>query len=50
MFTAIFALLLGGTAVGNNSHFISDIASAKNSAKTVFNILDKEDEDQMQIR
>ena len=50
VFTAIYSIMFAGMAVGNNSHFIPDIANAKNSASNIFEILDSEDEDQLQIK
>lgn len=39
-FTAIFAIVFAAVTVGNNSHFLPDIAAAMNSAKNLFLILD----------
>ncbi len=50
VFTAIYSIMFAGMTAGNNSHFMPDVASAKNSAANIFEILDDEDEDQKQIR
>jgi ATP-binding cassette, subfamily B (MDR/TAP), member 1 len=49
-FTAIYAITFSAMTVGNNAHFLPDMASGKNSAASLFEILDSEDEDQRQIR
>lgn len=50
VFTAIYAIMFGAMTVGNNAHFLPDIAAAKEAAASLFEIIDSEDEDQMQIR
>lgn len=50
VFTAIYAITFSAMTVGNNAHFLPDMASGKNSAASLFEILDSEDEDQKQIR
>ena len=50
VFTAIYALIFAGMTAGNNTQMMPDIASCKTSAAYLFQILDSEDEDQMQIR
>lgn len=50
VFTAIYAIMFAGMTAGNNSHFMPDVAAAKNSAANIFQILDQEDEDQLQIK
>jgi ATP-binding cassette subfamily B (MDR/TAP) protein 1 len=49
-FTAIYSIMFAGMTAGNNSHFMPDVASAKNSAANIFEILDGEDEDQLQVK
>lgn len=36
VFTAIYSIMFAGMAVGNNSHFMPDIANAKNAASSIF--------------
>jgi ABC-type multidrug transport system fused ATPase/permease subunit len=50
VFTAIYAIVFGAMTVGNNSHFLPDIASAKEAAASLFEIIDAEDEDQIQVK
>jgi ABC-type multidrug transport system fused ATPase/permease subunit len=50
VFTAIYSIMFAGMTAGNNSHFMPDVANAKNSAANIFEILDDEDEDQKQIK
>jgi ABC-type multidrug transport system fused ATPase/permease subunit len=50
VFTAIYSIMFAGMTAGNNSHFMPDVATAKNSAANIFEILDGEDEDQLQIK
>jgi ABC-type multidrug transport system fused ATPase/permease subunit len=50
VFTAIYSIMFAGMTAGNNSHFMPDVAAAKNSAANIFEILDEEDEDQIQER
>ncbi len=50
VFTAIYAIMFGAMTVGNNSHFLPDIAAAKEAAASLFEIIDSEDENQMQVR
>jgi ATP-binding cassette subfamily B (MDR/TAP) protein 1 len=50
VFTAIYSIMFAGMTAGNNSHFMPDVAAAKNSAANLFLILDDEDEDQLQIK
>ena len=49
VFTAIYSIMFAGMTAGNNSHFMPDVAAAKNSAANIFNIIDSQDEDQLQI-
>jgi L-serine deaminase len=49
MFTAVYGIMFAGMTAGNNSHFMPDTAACKNSAANLFEILDSEDEEQMQI-
>lgn len=50
VFTAIYSIMFAGMTAGNNSHFMPDVANANNSAANIFEILDSEDEDQIQIK
>lgn len=50
VFTAIYSIMFAGMTAGNNSHFMPDVAAAKNSAANIFEILDSEDEDQLQVK
>jgi ABC-type multidrug transport system fused ATPase/permease subunit len=50
VFTAIYAITFSAMTAGNNAHFLPDMASGKNAAASLFEILDSEDEDQKQIR
>ena len=43
VFTAIYAVLFAGMTVGNNSHFMPDVALSKKSAANLFEIIDGED-------
>lgn len=36
VFTAIYSLMFAGMTAGNNSHFMPDVAAAKNSAANIF--------------
>lgn len=36
VFTAIYSIMFAGMTAGNNSHFMPDVASAKNSAANIF--------------
>lgn len=36
VFTAIYAIVFGAMTVGNNAHFLPDIASAKQAAASLF--------------
>lgn len=49
MFIAIYAIVFAGMTAGNNAHFMPDAAACKNSAANLFEILDSQDEEQMQI-
>lgn len=49
MFIAIYAIVFAGMTAGNNAHFMPDAAACKNSAANLFEILDNQDEEQMQI-
>ena len=40
VFTAIYSIMFAGMTAGNNSHFMPDVANAKNSAANIFEILD----------
>lgn len=40
VFTAIFAIIFSAMSAGNSSHFLPDISKAKNSAASIFQILD----------
>jgi ATP-binding cassette subfamily B (MDR/TAP) protein 1 len=44
VFTAIFAIMFAAIRVGNNSQFMPDVAASKNSAASLFEIIDGEDE------
>ena len=48
IFTAIYAITFAGMTAGNNMHFIPDVAAAKKSAASIFEIQDSLDEDQLQ--
>lgn len=48
LFTAIFGIVFAAMTTGNNSQFMPDVASSKNSAANLFEILDSQDEWQMQ--
>ena len=50
VFTAIYAIMFAGMTAGNNAHFMPDVATAKKAAANLFEILDAEDEDQIQIK
>ncbi len=50
VFTAIYAIFFSAMTIGNNSHFMPDIEEGKLAAARLFEIIDGEDEDQMQIR
>lgn len=50
VFTAIYALVFAGMTAGNNMHFMSDVAEANNAAANIFEILDMDDEDQIQVK
>ena len=50
MFTAIYAIMFSAMTAGNNSHFMPDVAAAKNAAANLFLVLDTEDEDQIQAK
>jgi ATP-binding cassette subfamily B (MDR/TAP) protein 1 len=43
VFTAIYAITFSAMTVGNNAHFLPDMASGKNAAASLFEILDSED-------
>jgi len=49
MFTAVYAIGFAARTTGLNMQFVPDIASGKNSAANLFEILDGKDEEQMQI-
>jgi ATP-binding cassette subfamily B (MDR/TAP) protein 1 len=36
VFTAIYSIMFAGMTAGNNSHFMPDVAAAKNSASNIF--------------
>ena len=36
VFTAIYAIVFGAMTVGNNAHFLPDIAAAKEAASSLF--------------
>lgn len=40
VFTAIYSIMFAGMTAGNNTHFMPDVASSKNSAANIFSILD----------
>ena len=44
VFSAIFLILFAGISAGNNSNFLEDISTARSGAKTIFAILDMDDE------
>jgi ATP-binding cassette subfamily B (MDR/TAP) protein 1 len=48
VFTAIYAIVFAAMTAGNNMHFMPDVAASKNSAASLFSILDEQDEDQLQ--
>lgn len=50
IFTAIYAITFSAMTVGNNSHFLPDVGAGKAAAANLFQILDSEDEDQLQIK
>lgn len=50
IFTAIYAIFFSAMTIGNNSHFMPDIEEGKLAAARLFEIIDGEDEDQMQVR
>ena len=50
VFVAIYALVFAGMTAGNNMHFMSDAAEGNKAAANIFEILDTDDEDQLQIK
>jgi ATP-binding cassette subfamily B (MDR/TAP) protein 1 len=50
VFTAIYANYYTGLTIGNYSQFMPDAMNAKNAAANIFELLDSEDEDQLQIK
>lgn len=40
VFTAIYSIVFGAMTVGNNAHFLPDIAAAKQAAASLFEIID----------
>lgn len=36
VFTSIYSIMFAGMTAGNNSHFMPDVAAAKNSAANIF--------------
>ena len=50
VFTAIYALIFAGMTAGNNMHFMSDAAEGNKAAANIFEILDTDDEDQLQVK
>ena len=40
VFTAIYAITFSAMTAGNNAHFLPDVAGGKNSAASLFQILD----------
>ena len=48
VFTAIYAIVFAAMTTGNNMQMMPDMASSKNSAANLFEILDGQDEDQLQ--
>ena len=50
VFTAIYSIMFAGMTAGNNSHFMPDVNNAKKAAANLFEIIDGEDEDQLQIK
>lgn len=44
MFTAVFAVLYAGFGVGDNNKYMGDIGAAKACARSIFGLLDSEDE------
>jgi len=50
VFTAIYAIFFSAMTIGNNSHFMPDLEEGQLAAARLFEIIDGEDEDQMQVR
>jgi ATP-binding cassette subfamily B (MDR/TAP) protein 1 len=50
VFTVIYSIMFAGMTVGNNTHFMPNVTTAKNSAANIFEILDADDEDQLQVK
>jgi ATP-binding cassette subfamily B (MDR/TAP) protein 1 len=50
IFYAIMAITWAGWYAGNNFYFMPDVVEGKRSAQALFDILDTEDEDQLQVR
>ena len=50
VFVAIYAIMFSAMSVGNNMYYMPDVASAKSSASSIFNVLDDEDEDDLQVK
>lgn len=50
VFTAIYAIFFSAMTVGNNSHFMPDIEEGKLAAARLFEVIDGEDEDQLQVK
>lgn len=48
VFTAIYAIVFAAMTTGNNMQMMPDMASSKNSAANLFEMLDGKDEDQIQ--
>jgi len=41
---------LAGISAGNSTNYLEDLSVIRAGAKSIFSIIDEEDEDQMQIR
>jgi len=44
MYISMFCILFSGMGAGSNNAFAGDVGSAKNACRSVFKILDSEDE------
>ena len=42
--------MFAGMTAGNSAHFLPDVATCKKAAANLFEIIDGEDEDQLQIK
>lgn len=50
VFTALYAIMFAAMRTGNSMQFMPDMAASKNSAANLFEILDGEDEEQIQMK